>query len=277
MERVHALHIASKDSQPGDNAMYFPQLLVGGSEVPSEGTLLFQMEDSDECAYATEKVILAPTAKRELVVIARNLEVVRHVLTGMEIIAEDKEVHRDFCRRLDGEAQYFLVEQAVIRQIEFQRKSLEGLFSVFQELAGLCDRLNVIQMSSGGDTVHLIPDHRSPEALNASLVPRNGKYYAPAPQKVRYLQVTEEVNDAEEAVVAAYHPDELRNLLPDSEIIELSDEYKEATDIHFPEQVHLFMIQKIRIKTGYIVRNYFHDVIKNETTRALDDFMKELG
>lgn len=124
--------------------------------------------------------------------------------------------------------------------------------------------------------VHLIPDHHSSEVMNAVLVPRNGTYYAPAPQRVRFLRVTEEINNAEECIIAATNGDELKRFIPNSEVFELPDDYKESVSLPLPKNVHLYVLQKVNLKTGYIVKKYFEEVVQHEKDRALKDFMESL-
>lgn len=276
MDNIHALHISTQESIPEACVLYFPRLLVGGSEVPSEGTMLFQMEEDTEFVYSTAEVILASTDQQKIVIISPHLEAIRETLKGVMIKTENNETHQDFCRRLNGEAQYFMLERGILDQIGVQRETLRNLFSVFPELENMCDRLNVVQISSGKNKVHVIPNHYSSEVLNASLVPRNGKYYAPAPQKVRFLKVTEEIDGADECVIAAPHGNELKRLMPDAEIVQLPDDHKEDVSLDLPEDVHLYVLQRVRLKAGYIVKNYFEKVFQHETDRALKDFMESV-
>jgi hypothetical protein len=276
MEKLHTLKISTQESVPDATVLYFPRLLVGGSEAPSEGTMLFELEDENECAYSTAEVILAPTKQRNLVIISTRLEVIQRALNGEIISIECREQHQDFCKRLDGEAHYFKLDRGIIQQMEIQRESLQRVFSVFPDLENLCDRLNVIQITSGEEKVHVIPDHHSPAVLNASLVPRNGKYYSPSPQRVRFLRATEKIENAEEGVIAACNEEELKRFLPEAEVFQLPDEYKETVNLSFPKEIHLYVLQKVKIRTGYIARKYFENVARNESERALKDFMESL-
>lgn len=131
MENIQILEISTTDPISGMNALYFPQLLVGGSEVPSEGTMLFQMEENDEVTYTTEKVILAPTYQQELVVISREMEVVRKALKGVMVETEKKPNPSGFLQETRWRSPILCVGSGNNRPSSSSKKGIEKSFFAF--------------------------------------------------------------------------------------------------------------------------------------------------